>query len=142
MTLEPADNWDSLRDVALTSMRRAHAPYSKFRVGAALQTHEGATYGGCNVENASYPVTICAERGALAAAVADGASTFERLFICSDSERPAPPCGMCRQALAEFAPELRIVSEGTSGERVEWRLTELLPEMFRLPSWQPDGTST
>ena len=142
MTLEPEDTWDSLREVALASMSRAHAPYSSFRVGAALQTHEGATYPGCNVENSSYPVTICAERGALAAAIADGASSFERLFICSDSEQPAPPCGMCRQALAEFAPELRIMSEGTSGERVEWRLTELLPEMFRLPSWQPDETAT
>jgi cytidine deaminase len=142
MTLEAEETWDSLRDVALASMHRAHAPYSEFRVGVALEAHGGRAYGGCNVENASYSVTICAERGALATAVADGATSFGRMFICSDSEYPAPPCGVCRQALAEFAPELRIVSEGTSGERVEWKLSELLPEMFRLPSWQPDGAST
>ena len=142
MTLESEENWDSLRDVARSSMHRAHAPYSKFRVGAALESRDGRTYGGCNVENASYPVTICAERGALAAAIADGTSAFERLFICSDSESPAPPCGMCRQALAEFAPELSIVSEGSSGERIEWKLSELLPETFRLPSWQPGETAS
>lgn len=139
MTQELDDNWKPLRDAAVTALNRAHAPYSKFRVGAALEATDGRLFIGCNVENASYPVTMCAERVALGSAVAAGAVEFRRLFLCADSDDPAPPCGMCRQALAEFSPDLNILSEGMSGARVEWRLSELLPAMFRLDPPQPEG---
>jgi cytidine deaminase len=139
MTLELDDNWRPLRDAALAAMELAHAPYSKFRVGAALEAVDGRLFAGCNVENASYPVTMCAERVALGSAVAAGAVEFRRLFLCADSTDPAPPCGMCRQALTEFAPDLQILSEGTSGNRVEWRLFDLLPARFLLDPTQQEG---
>ncbi len=139
MKQELEDNWMPLRDAAIAAMDRAHAPYSKFRVGAALEAIDGRVFVGCNIENASFPVTMCAERVALGSAVAAGAVEFRRLFLCADSNDPAPPCGMCRQALAEFSRDLPIVSEGTSGSHVEWRLADLLPEMFRLKPSQQKG---
>ena len=139
MMLETDDNWESLRDAAFTAMSLAHAPYSRFRVGAALEATDGRLFIGCNIENASYPVTMCAERVALGSAVAAGALEFRRLFLCADSDDPTPPCGMCRQALAEFSPDLNILSEGMSGARLEWRLAELLPAMFRLNPPRPEG---
>ncbi|TFG63595.1 MAG: cytidine deaminase, partial [Gemmatimonadales bacterium] len=103
MTLELDDNWMPLRDAAIAVMNMAHAPYSQFRVGAALEATDGRLFVGCNIENASYPVTMCAERVALGSAVAAGAVEFRRLYLCAESRDPAPPCGMCRQALTEFA---------------------------------------
>jgi cytidine deaminase len=123
---------DALKAVAEAARSNAYAPYSNFRVGAAILSSAGEIYGGCNVENASYPAGICAERTALAAAVTSGAAGFEALVIVSDAEEPAAPCGICRQVLAEFSPALRIVSYGMNGVSARWSLRELLPHQFRL----------
>jgi cytidine deaminase len=117
---------------ARRAMGHAYAPYSEFRVGAAVETAEGRIHGGCNVENASFSVTMCAERVAIGAAVTSGARVLRRVYICSTSAEPVPPCGACRQALAEFGPDLDVVSEASDGRLGRWTLGELLPEQFRL----------
>lgn len=120
----------SLVNAARTAMERAYAPYSHYRVGAALQTSDGTVVLGCNVENASYPAGICAERTALSAAVAAGHRAFDAIAICVEGDVPASPCGICRQVLAEFAPALTIVSATTSGATQQWTLDQLLPSPF------------
>lgn len=118
--------------VAMARAVRAHAwaPYSKFLVGAVLETSDGRRFAGCNVENASYPAGLCAERGALAAAVAAGAREFVRVVIVTDADVPTPPCGMCRQALVEFAPALEVISVAINDRSASWSLSDLLPSPF------------
>lgn len=126
---------DSLVDGARKAQAMAYAPYSKFRVGAALESVSGIVYYGCNVENASYGLTICAERAAVAAAVMDGAHRFRRLVVATEVDPPASPCGACRQVLAEFGEDLEIMAVGPT-QRRQWTLRELLPDPFaadRLP---------
>jgi cytidine deaminase len=98
-------------------------------VGASVSTDAGV-FSGCNVENASYGLTICAERVAATTAVAAGARRFDALVVTGSAPAPTPPCGACRQFLYEFNPEMAIVSEGRNGERKEWRLSELLVDGF------------
>ena len=123
-----------LRERAFAALDRAYAPYSTFRVGAALLGTDGSVADGCNVENAAYPAGICAERGALACAIARGVRSFEAIAIATDAADPAPPCGMCLQALAEFAPRLTVISVTRGGTAAHWTLGELLPHAFAADS--------
>ena len=105
----------------------AYAPYSNFHVGAALIGKDGRIFTGCNVENISYGLTICAERNAVFAAVAAGCREFKKIVIATDTKQPASPCGACRQVLAEFSPDLEILLTNFQGKSVTFSLSELLP---------------
>ena len=121
-------------DLALLAFARemkekSYAPYSEFRVGAAIFAN-GDIFQGCNVENAAYGSTMCAEAAALAAAIAAGAHDLEAVAVVGDSESPTVPCGNCRQMLAEFNPEMRVIMGGCTDEVMVMTLEELLPEAF------------
>ena len=120
---------DSLVEAARRVRDRAYAPYSKFRVGAALEGEDGSVHVGCNVENASYGLAMCAERVAVGAAVAAGVQRVRRVAVVTDVEPPAAPCGACRQVLAEFGPDAEIVAAGPRST-LRWRMTDLLPAPF------------
>mgnify|MGYP002780203775 CR=1 FL=1 len=123
---------------ARDAQANAYAPYSRFRVGAVLECADGTLIPGCNVENASYPAGLCAERGALAAAVSAGHRTFVRVVIVTDAETATPPCGMCRQALVEFNPALEVVSIAADERLAIWSLSDLLPFPFTPASLTND----
>lgn len=134
----PGVSWNELLRAAEEARARAYAPFSRFAVGAAIETASGVRIAACNVENRSYGLALCAERGAIAAAVAAGHRKFRRLVVLSPSSPPAPPCGMCRETLTEFCPpELPILLANPQGERVEITLGELFPYPFELAPPQP-----
>jgi cytidine deaminase len=110
----------------------AYAPFSKFRVGAALETIDGQIIVGCNVENATYGLTICAERVAVVKAISDGIAplSFRRIAIVADTAQPTPPCGACRQILWEFAGDVEVILANLMQETARYRLGELLPVPF------------
>jgi cytidine deaminase len=108
----------------------AHAGYSHFKVGAALETGDGAVITGCNIENATYGLTICAERVAMFKALSQGHRDFRRIAIVADTENPTPPCGACRQILWEFGGDLEVILANLTGEAGRHRLGDLLPLPF------------
>jgi cytidine deaminase len=122
---------DALIEAAKAVRKNAHAPYSRYQVGAAVRGDDGKIYAGCNVENASYGLALCAERGAVAQAIAAGAKKIVAAAVVTSTSPPAAPCGMCRQTLAEFARDMPIALTNDAGERVETTLAELLPRAFR-----------
>ncbi|HID15266.1 MAG TPA: cytidine deaminase [Candidatus Atribacteria bacterium] len=117
-------------EMALGVRELAYAPYSNFKVGAAIVTKDGKIFTGCNVENASYGLTICAERSAIFKAVSEGKRDFSSLIVVTDTEEPAAPCGACRQVIREFSKDLEIIMVNLKGKRVIKSLEELLPESF------------
>ena len=123
----------TLKDVALKIRPMAYAPYSGFKVGAAIRSKSGRTYSGVNVENIAYPEGTCAEAGAIAAMVASGEREITEAYVVADSPSPVPPCGGCRQKLSEFAgPNALITLATTDGQEDTYKMSELLPGVFTL----------
>ncbi len=120
----------NLLAVAEQAAAVAYAPYSGAKVGATLLAADGRFFTGCNVENASFGLTVCAERAAVFKAVSDGARRFRRMAVYVYADRLFPPCGACRQVLHEFAPDLSLIVSCAGGETREWKLADLLPHAF------------
>ncbi len=129
---------DELINAALAARAGAYAPYSRFAVGAAVQGASGRVYSGCNVENASYGLTMCAERVAVFKAVSAGEKRLVALAVAADTATPASPCGACRQVMAEFGIN-KVVMCNTKGERLTVTLAELLPYAFDKADLPEDG---
>ncbi|QEL26669.1 cytidine deaminase [Bosea sp. F3-2] len=124
-------DFDALFAAAAAIQPRAYAPYSRFRVGAALLSNDGAVYTGCNVENAAYPVGTCAEAGAIAAMIAGGGQAIRAILVFGEGPELVTPCGACRQRIREFAaPETQVAVAGPEGIRARFTLAELLPASF------------
>jgi cytidine deaminase len=121
---------EDLLEAARAARLNAHAPFSRFLVGAALETDDGRIVTGCNVENATYGLTVCAERVAVFKAVSEGLRRFTRIAVVADTDEPTPPCGACRQILWEFGGDLEVILGNLSEEKARHRLSALLPYAF------------
>mgnify|MGYP006157778437 FL=1 len=133
-------NWAALQSAAQQAAAQAYAPYSKFPVGVAVLAASGKIYSGCNVENASYGGTVCAERNAIAAAVVAGERQFRALVVYTPQAMLTPPCGICRQVIAEFfSPDAPVASYNHLQQQQQWTLGELLPAAF-TPTYLANST--
>ncbi len=119
-----------LVEAARNARERARAAYSGFKVGAAIETSDGRVFTGCNIENASYGLTLCAERVAIFKALSEGAERFSRIVILADTPDPTPPCGACRQILWEYAGDIEVILANLGGETSRHRMNDLLPLPF------------
>ena len=125
-----SDHTESLIAAATQSRENAHAPYSNFRVGAALHSTSGRTFGGCNVENATYGLTVCAERIAIFKALSEGERDFDAIAVVPDTERLTPPCGACRQLLWEFCGDIPVTMANLQGKVETLQMRDLFPKPF------------
>ena len=121
---------EELKAKAVSMLEMSYCPYSHFPVGAALECEDGTVYTGCNIENAGYSATVCAERTAVFKAVSEGHRRFKRIVVAGRSDSPCVPCGECRQVLSEFAPELEVICLDKDGNELALSLTDLLPHSF------------
>jgi cytidine deaminase len=126
----PAVTIEQLIEAARAATERAHAPFSKFKVGAAVEDHDGRTYSGCNVESASYGLTMCAERVAVFRAISEGASKLVRMAVVADTEELTLPCGACRQILWEFLGDAELILANLSGATERLRISQIFPRPF------------
>jgi cytidine deaminase len=125
---------DPLLETAFAARRNAHAPYSGFLVGAAVECEDGRTFGGCNVESSSYGLTCCGERTAVFAAIAAGARKFRRIAVATDAARITPPCGACRQVLWDLCGDIEILLGNATGDTRTFQLSALFPDPFDADS--------
>lgn len=121
---------DRLTEAALEAREHAHAPFSKFKVGAAVEAQDGTIYTGCNVENATYGLTVCAERIAVFKAISEGARHFKRIAVAADTDVLTPPCGACRQILWEFCGNAELILVNLKGKTETFQLADLFPRPF------------
>ena len=133
MVQSAAMDWDQLYDIAREAQQRAYAPYSRFQVGAALLTGDGTIFAGCNVENRSFGLCLCAERLAVSSAVASGHKDLRAIAVVTSCSPPAMPCGMCLETLSEFSQDMPILVANPDGERREYTLREIHPQPFQWP---------
>ena len=119
-----------LIELATKAMQNSYSPYSNFKVGACLVCEDGSIYQGCNIENVAYSPSCCAERVAVFKAVSDGKTKFSKIAIVTNAVLPSAPCGVCRQVLNEFSPNMQVVMANTNGKILEKNLQELLPLAF------------
>jgi cytidine deaminase len=121
---------DLLVEAALQVRENAHAPFSKFKVGAAIEDHSGRIFTGCNVENATYGLTVCAERVAVLKAISEGARKFRRVAVAADTDLLTPPCGACRQILWEFCGDIEVTLVNLQGKTEKFQMKDLFPRPF------------